>query len=617
MQAGRNGFHSRRMARWGGLVSCVWSCVSAYAAPTGRELLRNGDFAADAKRPRYWATPGNGVFANFTIEPAEQGGGHVLAVEVFKSSQQPWAAQLRQSIDQPLKRGQTLYFSFEYKISENYLFHCYWQREAPPWPKYMSVDISTPVGEWRKCALAVRVPEDLAPRSTSFCLHLAARTGKAWFRNFSMTLFPKTVAPEDLAVTSAPVLGGDEVDDAWRQAATARLEKIRKNTLRVRVLHQGRPVAGAQVSLVQKTRDFFFGVEVPGALFEDKALAELPEFAELRKRTEGLGNATEKYRAMVLDPRLFNMISLRDAMYWRLAETGAGPLARKLVPQFADQGLLVRGQALFCPAFRFCPPRCRQMGKNELQVALDDFIRTQVKAFRGRVRQWDVVYAAATYDEVYGILGPESLVRAFQLARAADPDALLVLRDDVALSSPDGDRLQELLAMAEWLKQSGAPIQAIALDARMGQPYIAPSALESRLDRIARGTGLPLAITAFQVNAPTEANQAQRVGDLLTLFFSLPAVNWVSFSGIWDAEMTDRKASLFRGKFVIKPAGKTVRKLLGESWWTTVEVTTDPDGRFEFTGFRGTYQVNVKSDAVTGRATVTVSKDKGETTIEL
>ncbi|NOY81949.1 MAG: hypothetical protein GXP31_13210 [Kiritimatiellaeota bacterium] len=617
MKTGRNGPRQGRAARRVGLACAVWLCVLAQAGPVGRELLRNGDFAADAKRPRYWATPGNGVFANFTIEPAEQGAGHVLAVEVLKSSQQPWAAQLRQSIDQPLKRGQTLYLSFEYKISENYLFHCYWQREAPPWPKYMSVDISSPVGEWRKCTLAVRVPEDLAPRSTSFCLHLAARTGKAWFRNFSMTLFPKTVAPEDLAVTSAPVLGGDEVDEAWRQAANARLEKVRKNTLRVRVLHQGRPVAGAQVALVQKTRDFFFGVEVPGALFDDKALAELPEFAELRKRTEGVRDAIKKYRATVLDPRLFNMISLRDSLFWRLSETGAGPLARKLVPQFADQGLLVRGQALYCPAFRFCPPRCRQMGKNELQVALNDFISAQVAAFKGRVLQWDVVYAAATYDEIYGILGPESLVRAFQLAREADPDALLVLRDDVALSSPDEDRLRELLAMTEWLKQSGAPIQAIALDARMGQPYIAPSALESRLNRVAKGTGLPLAITAFQVNAPTEANQAQRVGDLLTLFFSLPAVNWVSFSGIWDAEMTDRKASLFRGKFVSKPAAKLVRKLLGENWWTTAEGTTDADGLFKFTGFRGTYEVNVKSDAVTGRTTVTVSKGDGETTINL
>jgi len=608
----------RALALAAAAACAFWTTIPAAGLPEGRELLRNGDFQADPKKPKYWVVYGDGSYAHFTIQPPPAGStANVLVVEVTRPAPRPWHVQLLQNIDAPLKKNETLYLTFDYKISEGYRFNCYWQKEQAPWPKFISFQISGPAdGEWHQCAVAARVPDDMPPRATSLALHLGTRAGTIMFRNFSLTAYPPEVSPEDLYTTLNPVLGGDEVDEKWRKKAETRVLEVRTEMVELQVVRNGIPVAGAAVEVQQKSRDFHFGVEVPLGLLVDDLL-DKPALADLKAAVAGVEDAIEKYRAAVFDPELFDSVSLREALTWRLAETDIGKTALDFLRRMGEKGWHVRGKALYIPAFRWAPPRCRQMTAAELRKALDAFVRRQATACRGIVETWDVVYGARTFDEIYTLIGADSLADAFKTARACDPNAVLALRDYDALYSPDEDEISELLNMLQWLKEQGAEVQVIALDARFSDPYVAPAALEKRLDRIA-AAGVPIDITAFQVEAPNEKIQARRVADLLYLFFSHPAVRGVWFSGLWEPEMANPKACLYRRRlFTRKPAATVMEELLRETWRSRFKGAADDQGRVTFRAFRGTYTVVVEQGGKKDRFTLEVPRGDVQRTVDL
>ena len=598
-----------------GLVLVVAHAVSAL--PRGREIVRNGDFSADATTPTHWELFGGGNFANFSLLPSpEKQKERILSVKIVRTSRQHWLAQLRQTFDEPVRKGELVYVTFEYKLTPGYGFQCYWQKELDPWPKYMSLRITEPAGEWRECSVACRAPDDIPARRHSLSLHLAEKTGGVEFRRFAVYVYPPSVREEDLTTTSSPVLGGDDVDRAWRTAAQNQIDSIRKGDLKLRVTHQGQPVPEASVTVRQTSRSFRFGTTVPIALFDDDAL-ESKDFTELRNRLAGVEDRVEKYRNKVLDGQLFNMVAFRDALTWG----GSGSPVAKLVPtvmqHFVENSAFVRGHSLYCPAFRYAPPRCRQMAPDELRKELAEHISTQVAAYKGTVHQWDVVHAPVTYHEMYDKMGEETLANAFVLARQADADVGLAFSDDRSLSSPTRDHMDEMLAVVAWLQSQNAPVQVIALEAHLGLPYIAPSAIEERLDHIAAATKLPIAITSLQVMAPSETVQAERIEDLMVLFFSHPAVEWICLGGIWEAEMLLEKAALFRRNFAIKPAGKVFDRLLREDWWTVATGKTAPDGSLTVRGFHGEYEVSAELGDLNRKDTVTLSGPAAQLDLDL
>ena len=605
----------RGMLLCSGLVLVAAHAVSAL--PRGREILRNGDFSADAAKPTHWELFGDGDLANFSLIPfPDKQNERILSVKVVRTSRQHWLAQLRQTFDEPVKKGELVYVTFEYKMTRGYAFQCYWQKELDPWPKYMSLRITEPAGEWRECSVTCRAPDDIPARRHSLSLHLAEKTGVVEFRRFALYVYPAFVRDEDLTATFSPVLGGDDVDRAWRTAAQKRIDGIRKGDLKLRVTHEGEAVPEASVTVRQTARSFHFGTTVPAGLFDDDAI-EGKAFAGLRNRLAGVEDRVAKYRDKVLDGQLFNMVAFRDALTWKGSGGPAAELLPTVIRQFVENGAFVRGHSLYCPAFRYAPPRYRPMAPDEMRKELEAHIRDQVARYAGTVRQWDVVHAPVTYHEMYDKMGEETLANAFVLARKADPDVGLAFSDDRSLSSPTRDHMDEMLAVVAWLQSQEAPVEAIALEAHLGLPYIAPSAIEERLDVIQAATKLPIAITSLQVMAPSEEVQAERIEDLMVLFFSHPAVEWICLGGIWEAEMPIEKGALFRRNFAIKPAGKKFEKLLREDWWTVATGKTAPDGSLTVRGFRGEYEVSAELGDLQGKDTVTLTGAEAKLDLEL
>lgn len=583
--------------------------------PEGRSLLRNGDFSEDATRAVNWVTRDSGNLATFALLPPEPGHpSRLFSAEISDASVRPWTVELRQSLGDSLRKGEVLFLSFDYRITPGYAFHCYWQKDAAPWPKFLSIRLAEPVGEWQRCAMAMRVQSDLGERESSLSLHLAEQQGKVQFRNFAMIAYPPETDLADLPTNVDPVLGGDFHDANWRSETLERIPAVRQAGLDVRVRQAGKPVPDATVTVQQSARDFVFGVQVAAPLFHPPTLA-MPELTELRDQLAPVADRLDSYRAAILDSGLFNAVSLGEALTWRITESWGAAVAPPVVEQFSARGLPILGGALYCPTYRHAPPACRQMPPDTLRQNLLGFIDKQIRQYQGRIRQWDVVHGAITYPEMYDAIGENSLVDAYKTARAADPDALLLYSDDAALTTPAAERMEEMLALVTWLRGNGADIGMLGLVARLSPPYIAPQTIEQRLTRIHDAVQLPIIITALAVDAERENIQEERLRDLLVACFAHPAVVGIVFADIWDATTPNDRAGLFRQNFVAKPAGTLVRTLLAEDWWTNAAATTDADGMVSIPAFLGRHRVTVEAGG--RRASREITLAKGGATIEI
>ena len=94
-------------------------------------------------------------------------------------------------------------------------------------------------------------------------------------------------------------------------------------------------------------------------------------------------------------------------------------------------------------------------------------IDTVVGRYRGRITSWDVVNEAL--DDGANDLRPSGwvtacgddfLVKAFEYAHAADPEALLIYND---YNNEFPGKREKMIRLIQSLKQRGAPVHAIGL----------------------------------------------------------------------------------------------------------------------------------------------------------
>ena len=166
---------------------------------------------------------------------------------------------------------------------------------------------------------------------------------------------------------------------------------------------------------------------------------------------------------------------------------------------FADRDVRLKGHPLVWHTVK--APWMDALPLDEVERVTLDRIRREVTDFRGLIGSWDVVNEAVIMpvfeNEPDGVPNAVSrlarakgripLVRAaFDEARAADPDAVLLI-NDFDLSSA-----YEILI--EGLLEAGVRIDAIGLQTHMHQGYWGEETMLAMVDRFAR-YGLPLHLT--------------------------------------------------------------------------------------------------------------------------
>lgn len=243
--------------------------------------------------------------------------------------------------------------------------------------------------------------------------------------------------------------------------------------------------------------------------------------AEMRKHVSQITPEWELKPERILQPDFTYDFSASDRMVDWGHEQGLRVFGHCLV--WYSQGLDAFTEAL--PAARFA-------------AEYDRYVSTVARRYRGRMVGWDVVNEAVAEDGdglrdcVYARrLGPEAyIIRAFEQARAADPEAVLFLNDYNLENNPR--KGATFLKLVERLLKQGAPVGGIGTQSHLDIDI--PAGRITAFLRDAASLGLPIHVSELDFSmradgpldtrsvAEKRARQVARVGELAEAFMALP-----------------------------------------------------------------------------------------------
>ena len=180
----------------------------------------------------------------------------------------------------------------------------------------------------------------------------------------------------------------------------------------------------------------------------------------------------EDTRGVALAEYHFNAITPENVMKWENIYPEPDDYDFDAADAFVDFGeendMFMTGHTLVwhsqVPDWVFYDDDGNQLGRDALIERMRDHIHTVVGRYEGRVQSWDVVNEALNEDGTlretywYEIIGEEYLVKAFEFAHEADPEAELYY-NDYTLENPD--KRAGAVELVEYLQEEGAPIHGI------------------------------------------------------------------------------------------------------------------------------------------------------------
>ena len=389
--------------------------------------------------------------------------------------------------------------------------------------------------------------------------------------------------------------------------------EIRKNRMTdatVTILKaDGHPLANQEVTIEQTRHRFLFGT----------AAFDLIPFTNGQYKGQALEQAEERAEKLAT---LFNAATL--PFYWARFEPERGkPLTeetKRAAHWCRERGLVVKGHPLCWHTLT--ADWLLSMSKDEILQAQLARIKRDVSDFCGLIDMWDVINEAVImpifdkYDN--GItrlcrdMGRINTVKTmFEATRAENPSAILLINDfDV---SPAYDIL------IEGCLEAGIQIDVIGIQSHMHQGYWGVEKTLKVLDQFTR-FNLPIHFTEttlvsghlmppeivdlndYQVEDwPTtpegEARQTEETIQHYTTLFAHPLVEGITWWDMSDGGWLNAPAGMIRKDGSSKPAyDELLKRLKGEWWVSPTKLTTDNDGKIQFTGCFGNYEVRMEGN---------------------
>ena len=349
------------------------------------------------------------------------------------------------------------------------------------------------------------------------------------------------------------------------------------------------------------------------------AAFDLIPFTNGQYKGQALEQAEERAEKLTT---LFNAATL--PFYWARFEPERGkPLTEetKRAAQWCrERGLVVKGHPLCWHTLT--ADWLLAMSKDEILQAQLARIKRDVSDFYGLIDMWDVINEAVImpifdkYDN--GItrlcreMGRINTIKAmFEATRAENPSAILLINDfDV---SPAYDIL------IEGCLEAGIQIDVIGIQSHMHQGYWGVEKTLKVLDQFTH-FNLPIHFTEttlvsghlmppeivdlndYQVEDwPTtpegEARQTEETIQHYTTLFAHPLVEGITWWDMSDGGWLNAPAGLIRKDGSSKPAYDELLKLLKGEWWVSpTKLTTDNEGKIQFTGCFGNYEVRMEGN---------------------
>ncbi len=340
---------------------------------------------------------------------------------------------------------------------------------------------------------------------------------------------------------------------------------------------------------------------------------------------------------------LFNTATL--PFYWAGFEPEPGrPDTRRLLRAarwFIERGATVKGHPLVWHTL--APEWLRALSTKEVEAAQRARIRREVSDFAGLVDCWDAINEVVIMpvfdneEQRNGItrLSWErgriaTVAMAFEEARAANPEAVLILNDF--------DMSTAYECLIEGVLASGTRIDAIGLQSHMHQGYWGEEMTLRVLERFSR-YGLPLHLTEstllsghlmppeiedlndYQIpswpSTPEgEQRQAEEVVRHYRTLLSHPSVQAVTYWGLTDdGAWLGAPVGFVRSDGSVKPSYDALHALIKGEWWVPpTRLRTDSEGRVKVRGWLGDYRLHA-GDSIVDFALATAGTSPTEVTL--
>jgi endo-1,4-beta-xylanase len=152
------------------------------------------------------------------------------------------------------------------------------------------------------------------------------------------------------------------------------------------------------------------------------------------------------------------------------------------------------------------------------------------------------------------------IANAFKWARAACPNAILVL-NDYNNDEQSGDA-QHTIDIVTAIKKLGAPIDAVGCQTH-GAGTLPATTLKTNIDKIASATGLGVYITEYDINQADDTKQQTQYKDHFTMFMSNANIKGVTVWGYVVGATWETNSGIMQSSGTMRPAMTWLMSFLG------------------------------------------------------
>ncbi len=420
-------------------------------------------------------------------------------------------------------------------------------------------------------------------------------------------------------------------DSSLNSRINENIEKYRKSDAIIEVKDKdGNPVSNASIEVHQKTHEFLFGSNI-------FVLGQLSK-AELN----------QKYESAFTN--LFNFATL--PFYWRGLEPQEGkprfeedseriwrrPPPDQLLKWCKSNNITAKGHALMYSANSQMPDWTE---KNDPEVFLkqaEKHMTEIANRYKDDIWIWDVVN-----EERWRNLSPERwhkvpddyLEWCFRVAGSLFPENVKLIYNDDTQNHPNPDEYAGYInrIIDEGLRIDGMGLQfhLFNLDACnkfLDGSIYPPDQLLNAYDQLEK-LGLPLYITEITVPGAGDNGaliQAEIIEDLYRLWFSIKNMAGITYWNLGDGTghggtdatiegvggQNEALAGLLDENMNPKPAYQVLDKLINNEWKTNTSLKSNREGKANFRGFYGIYEIKIISDGKTQVCEINLGKGKNK-----
>lgn len=436
--------------------------------------------------------------------------------------------------------------------------------------------------DWKEYAIPFKWQYAYASGASALVFEFGFSQQEVEIAGVQLYYYGTAVAFKDLPRTTIGYPGNEE-NAAWRTAALARIDALRKGELNLQVTDEsGAPIPGVTVTVEMVNHHFQFGSAV--------------DFSRLLSDTE----ENRWYKRTFFS--LFNGASPENDMKWQplAGDWGASwsfDRARAGLRFLANHSVPTRGHVMVWPGKKNLPKAIVDLIGTTQQSTIPGLVLKHIdevaELSKGLVEEWDVQNEPFDNRDLLDIFGDKIAADWFKRAREKLPGVRLYLNDFDNESKYDtASHFARDIEMIRVLKENNAPLDAFGLQAHIKGSGVPPQYYLDTLDAYA-AEGLKLRVTEFDIETLDEAEQAQYARDFLIASFSHPAMLGFQFWGFWEGAHWIEEGAMFRLDRSEKPMATAVRQLIHNEWKTKVTQATNASGRLSTRAFYGDYVATI------------------------